>query len=323
MKLSEALKLFLLEDRAATTNATYRKVLKPAFAFFGNDREVGEVDREDVLRYVAYLRERAVRYENHPRRKTERGGLSPRTIEKHVRSIVTFFHWSADNGFCAVNPADRLRLKRYQRPPGVTKAAAQVELQAILKQAEAKAVTGHPKPLAIFLFLVDTGCRAGEAADMVIGNLSLDDGSAWVLGKGDKLRPVFFGARTAEALRRWLAVHPHPVAEESVFQMTADSLSQVVARMAQRAGIERPIGAHAIRHAVANAWKLAKINIEAIQLKMGHDDVVTTLKMYGNTEWDYVRHTSRELELAALDGPRPTSFNLKAPRVLPGNKKTG
>lgn len=323
MKLSHALKTFLLEDRAASTNATYRKVLSRAIDFWGPDREVYQIAKSDVLLYVQHLREQTVRYESHPRRQAERGGLSPYTIEKHVKSLSTFFRWCVDNEYCLTNPADKLRLRRFQRPPGSTKAATQKEMQAILRLAEAKAITGHNKHLAIFLFLADTGCRAGEAASAVIGNLSLEAGSAWVLGKGDKLRPVFFGPRTAEALRQWLAVHPKPTAEETVFQMTADSISQVVARMAQQAGVERPLGAHAIRHAVANAWKLAKVNVEAIQLKLGHDDLVTTLKMYGNTEWDYVRHISRELELAAIDGPRPASFVLGAPRVLPGNKKTG
>jgi integrase/recombinase XerD len=324
MKLNCALENFLLEDRADSTNATYRKVLSRALNFFGPDREAGEITKPDILLYVQHLREQEVRYEFHPTRQTERGGLSPRTVEKHVKSLTTFFRWCADNGYCEVTPVDKLRLRRFQRPPGVTKAATQAELQAILRFAQAKAITGHPKPLAIFLFLADTGCRAGEAASVAIGNLSLETGSAWVLGKGDKLRPVFFGPRTAEALGKWLAVHPRPIADEFVFPLTADSLSQVIARMAQQSGIERPIGSHAIRHAVANAWKLAKINVEAIQLKLGHDDVVTTMKMYGNTEWDYVRHISQQLELAAIDGPRPAPFVLGAPRILPGarNKKS-
>jgi site-specific recombinase XerD len=323
MKLNEALRVFLLEDRAVSTNETYRKVLGRALDFLGHDRDIDLITKEDVLRYVQHLREQTVRYASHPSRQVEHGGLSPRTVEKHAKSLTTFFRWLVENGYCAANPADKLRLRRFQRPPGVTKAATQAELQAILRLAEAKAVTGHPKHLAIFLFLADTGCRAGEAASVVIGNLSLETGSAWVLGKGDNLRPVFFGPRTAEALRQWLAVHPRPIAEEMVFQMTSDSISQVISRLAEQAGIERPLGSHAIRHAVASAWKLAKVNIEAIQLKLGHDDVVTTLKMYGNTEWDYVRHVSQQLELAAINGPRPTSFILSAPRVLPGNKKTG
>ncbi|MBI5957899.1 MAG: tyrosine-type recombinase/integrase [Chloroflexi bacterium] len=320
MRFKEALGAFLMEDRAPSTNATYKKVLGRALEFLG-DRDVDLITKEDVLRYVKHMRERTMRYETHGRRPSEQGGLSPKTIEQHVKSLTTFFRWMVVNGHRSNNPIENLQLRRYQRPPGSTKAATQKELQSILKIAEAKAVVGHPKHLAIFLFLADTGCRAGEAASMVIGNLSLEAGSAWVLGKGDKLRPVFFGSRTGDALRQWLMIHPKPIAEETVFLISSDSISQVISRLAQQAGIERPIGSHAIRHAVANAWKLAKVNMEAIQLKLGHDDVVTTMKMYGNTEWDYVRHQSHELALAAIEGPRPTAFTLSAPKILPGSSR--
>jgi site-specific recombinase XerD len=322
MQLREALQLFLMEDRAPSTNDSYSGVLRKALAFFGPERDIDLITREDVQRYVQHLREQNTRYEGHSQRPPESGGLSPKTIEKRVKTLVTFFRWLQDNGHRTDNPAGNLRLRRYQRPPGSSKAATPDELQAILHVAEAKATTGKPKHLAVFLFLADTGSRAGEAASLLIGNLDLKQMGAWVLGKGDKLRPVYYGHQTTTALRAWLEVHPHPVADDIVFGMTADSLSQVIARLAQQAGIERPIGAHAIRHRVGQVWAAARMSEQATQLKLGHDDPAVTVEMYYNTTWDQIQRASLELALAAIFGLPSEPTRLQAPMTPPASRET-
>jgi len=318
MNFSQAVELFLLEDRAPSTNAAYRKALLRAADFFGTLRDIDLVTREDVLRYIQHLREQPTRYENHPRRPAERGGLSPRTIEKHVKTLITFFRWLQRYEYLAHNPAADLHLRRYKRPHGSSRAATAEELQAMLHIAQAKASLGRPKHLAILLFLADTGCRAGEAASLLIGNLDLVQKGAWVYGKGDKCRPVFFGGDTADALRAWLDVHPVPTAHETFFQMTSDSLSQVISRLAKAAGIERPIGAHAIRHRVGQVWATARMGEQATQLKLGHENSAVTIEMYYNTTYDHVQQASNELSLAAIYGlpSEPTGFKrmpLRAP----------
>lgn len=317
--LSEALERFLLEDRAEATRTSYRKVLKKAIAFFGPGRAVDAPVREDVLRYVAYLREQSARYTDHPTRPIERGGLSPKTVEKHVKTVVTFFNWLVENGYRLDNPAGHLRLRRYRRPLGVSKAATPAELQAMYRVAMAKAELGRPLHLAVLLFLADTGCRAGEAAALTVGDLLLGEQAAWVNGKGDKTRPVFFGARTTAALAAVLALKPEALAETPLFGLNTDSLSQVINRLAKDAGIARPIGAHAIRHRVGQVWASAKMGEQATQMKLGHDSAAITVEMYYNTTWDHIRQATKTLELAAIFGVPDEPPSL--PRSLPLPKK--
>lgn len=302
LTLSEALTLFLLEDRARATRDTYRKVLQRAFAFFGPARLLTDITRQDILRYLSYLRDQSVRYADHPLRPAERGGLAPRTIEKHSRSLSTFFNWAVDQEYLQASPAARLKLRRYQRPPGSSKAATPEELKAILEVAEAKAKLGKILHLAIFLFLCDTGARAGEAASLTLDDLNLETFTAQSIGKGDKMRPLFFGRRTATVLQTLLDQRSEDDPDDRLFGMTADSLSQVIYRMAKRAGIKHPIGSHAIRHRVGQVWSGARLSEQATQMKLGHDDPAVTIEMYYNTTWDYIRETSLELELASIYG---------------------
>ena len=53
-------------------------------------------------------------------------------------------------------------------------------------------------------FLLDCGVRISEACDLRLDQLDLDEGVAIVKGEGSKVRPVYFGARTARALDRYV-----------------------------------------------------------------------------------------------------------------------
>jgi integrase len=317
--LSSALDLFLLEDRAPSTRRTYHQVLSRAIKFFGPDRDIDLVSHEDILRYLAHLREQNIRYADHPTRPIQQGGLSAKTIEKYVKTLTAFFGWACERGYRGDNPASNLKLRRSQRPPGDSKAATPAELQAMLRIAEAKALLGKPLHLALLVFLADTGSRAGEAASLTLGNLLLDEHGAWVQGKGDKVRPVFFGEKTASILRLWLSHLPDAGSSTSVFNMTAPAISQAIRRMSKAAGLKRSLGSHAIRHRVGQVWQTAKMGEQATQLKLGHDNPTVTIQMYYNTTWDQVAQASEDLALAAIYGlpsepPRltaPTNFFLR------------
>jgi site-specific recombinase XerD len=318
LTLSAAVARFLLEDRAPATRTTYRKVLTQALAFFGPQRAVDLVTRDDVLLWIAHLRNQTERYVNHPQRGIAQGGLSPKTIEKRVKTLITFFNWLEECEYLEKNPTNAIKLRRYQRPPGTSRAATPDELQAMLAVAEAKARLGNKKHLAVFLFLCDTGCRAGEAASLVVSNLHIQQLGAWVIGKGDKMRPVFFGQRTAAALMDWLAVHPHHTADARVFDMSnADSLSQIVRRLAQDAAIQRPLAAHAIRHRVGQVWSTARMGEQATQLKLGHDDPAVTIEMYYNQTYEHIQQASVELSLASIYGLPSEPNRIAAPFFAP------
>jgi integrase len=318
LTLSQAVERFLLEDRAPATRVSYHQDLDLAMRFFGPERGLDLVTREDILHWVDRLRSQTSRWDNHPSRPTMRGGLSPKTIEKRVKTLTTFLNWCEREGHISTSPARNLKLKHYKRPPGASQAATPDELKAILAVAEAKARLGNPKHLAIFLFLCDTGCRASEAANLVIGNLHVAQLGAWVHGKGDKVRPAFFGQRTATALNAWLNQHPHPTPDATVFDLGSGSaLSQVIRRMAYDAGIEHPLSAHAIRHRVGQVWASARVGEQVTQLKLGHDTPAITIEMYYNQTYDHVQQISTELSLASIYGLPTEPVRLARPLFAP------
>lgn len=302
MLLTEAVELFLARDIAPSTVHSHRRDLASFMATVAPTLPVEAVTEHDINRWIRLMREQDTRYATHPRIPTTAGGLSPMTVEKRIKTVRALFNWLVRIGELETSPFRGVTTRRAKRPTATSKAVTRDELQAIHRIALARAHLGKPKALAIFLFLVDTGCRAGEAAGLTLERLHLDGGYAWVLGKGDTLRPVFFVEETAEAIRRWLAVRPDKPGDTRVWQMKADSLSQVIYRMAQTAGIPRPIHAHAIRHAVGRTWAQSVPNEQLTQLKLGHENPSVTIQHYYNSRRDDVQRMSQQLGLAALYG---------------------
>ncbi len=78
------------------------------------------------------------------------------------------------------------------------------------RQAEAflagrgRSLVDARRDTAIVMFLLDTGARRAELADLQLGDLDLDLDVAIVLGKGRRERALTYGRRTAVALDGYL-----------------------------------------------------------------------------------------------------------------------
>jgi site-specific recombinase XerD len=82
-----------------------------------------------------------------------------------------------------------------------------------------------------------------------------------VMGKGRRARAVPFGAKTADALRRYLRARlRHPKAETTNAlwlsrqgALTPSGIAQVLERRGREAGVE-DVHPHRFRHSFANSW---------------------------------------------------------------------
>ena len=57
---------------------------------------------------------------------------------------------------------------------------------------------------ALLRVFLDTGCRLAEVTDLRQGDVDIDDQTIGVRGKGNRVRVVTFGIKTAQALDRYL-----------------------------------------------------------------------------------------------------------------------
>lgn len=298
MLLQEALRLYLLVDRAEQTQTTYERMLTRFVEDIGPRRHLDHVTPEDLDAYIADLRSQRVKYADHPTRPAVSEALSPATVYKWIKTIKAFFNWCVQREYLDRSPARFLSARRPARPLGQGKAAKPDEVGEILAAARYK-----PRDRAIALLLAQSGCRAGDVAGLRIDQLDLQSRSAVVDGKGAKRRTIHFEEETAEALAAWLEKRPevdHPYVFTSTRgrgPLTSAGVSQIVRRLCKTAGLDRTLGAHAFRHFVGMTLARNRVAPPVIQEYLGHSNIMTTMGYCAAVEEEDLREASRLLSM--------------------------
>lgn len=282
MFLKKAIDLFLGEYKA-TTRKTYAASLTILRDYLGPARPLADIQPAHVIEFfqkVIYSRD-----------------LAPATIQKHTKTVKTFFNWCVRIDLLAKSPAAAVRGRKL--PSAITreKAMTDTELSAILEAVR----YDKPRDFAMILFLADTGCRRGGVAGLQIKDIDWVKLRATVTEKGEKSRLVAFSPLCALAIQRWLANRQahYTIKGVHVFStdgspMKAENVSLIIRRAAQVAGV-RVLSSHSLRHRKGHQLADSRIAPSIAATLLGHSDVTITLKHYYPADWESAEAAAREL----------------------------
>lgn len=231
-------------NKAPSTIASYLTVGENLLTYLrahGMPTTAGAVAREHVEAFLADLTDRC----------------SPATVAKHYRSLQQLFRWLVEDGEITRSPMERMR------PPQVPEQPVDVltddELSRLLATCRGNTFENR-RDTAILRLLLDTGMRASELVGLALDDVDFEVDVAFVLGKGRRGRGVPFGAKTADALRRYLRARArHPLADSPALwlgkkgPMTDSGLRQLLERRGREAGVGN-VHPHRFRHTFAHAW---------------------------------------------------------------------
>ena len=180
----------------------------------------------------------------------------PATAWTRYRSLQQFFRWCLEEGEIKESPMARMRPPAVpEEPPAVLDADA---LRKLLKACEGRAFDDR-RDMAVIRLLIDSGMRRGEVANLTLADLDLDNGVAVVMGKGRRPRSCPYGAKTGQAIDRYLrarAQHRYAYLPDLWLgyagAMTDSGIYQIVERRAKQVGLK--VNPHQLRHSFAHAW---------------------------------------------------------------------
>lgn len=134
---------------------------------------------------------------------------------------------------------------------------------------------------ALFEFMFSTGCRIGEIVTLNKNCINWTDRSAIVTGKGDKEREVYFNIRCEIWLKRYLDERSDKesaifVTERFPHRMSIAQMRYIIKRISSRAGINKNIHPHQLRHSYATHLLNNGAPIDVIQSLLGHEKSETT-----------------------------------------------
>ncbi len=156
---------------------------------------------------------------------------------------------------------------------------------------------------AILELFYSSGLRVSELCSLVLQQVDLDLGALKVYGKGSKERVCPMGRKAKETLGRYLELaRSQFVKAKTGSAVFLSSRGQAISRKtvwllvkthARRAGIERPVKPHMLRHSFATHLLTGGADLRVIQELLGHADIATT-QIYTSVESERVRSAHDE-----------------------------
>ncbi|BCX82311.1 integrase/recombinase XerD [Methylomarinovum caldicuralii] len=258
--------LWLEEGLSANTLAAYRSDLKRFAAWL--DKPLPEAGQGDI---AAYLGQRL------------HDGASRRTSARLLSSLRKFYRYLVRERLLEADPCSGIESPYLGRSLPASLSEAEVE-----RLLEAQDVTD---PLGLrdrcmLEVLYATGLRVSELTGLRFEQMDLQQGLVRVFGKGSKERLVPLGEEALAWLVRYLQ-EGRPLilrgrSAEAVFvthrggAMTRQAFWQLIKRYARKAGIDKPLSPHTLRHAFATHLLDHGADLRVVQLLLGHSSLSTT-----------------------------------------------
>jgi site-specific recombinase XerD len=209
---------------------------------------------------------------------------SESTARTRFIALRAFYTWLADEGEIERSPMDRMKVPKVaDQPTGVLD---DDQVADLLRACSGRDFLSR-RDAALIRLMYDSGTRRSEVAGMLVEDVHLNEQTILVTSKGGDQEYVYFGARTARDLDRYLRVRPHhPKAALPQLwlapkgALTGSGLYQMLQERAAQAGLDVHVRPHLFRHSFAHSLKAAGASDEDTA-RLGRWKDVKVMGRYG------------------------------------------
>ena len=202
-------------------------------------------------------------------------GLNPSTINTLLGCVQRFYGHLIREEQVAVSP---VRAQHYlQEPEPLPRALSDEQVSRFLAGIE------PVLDRAVFLLLLRSGRRLGEVVALELGDVELEAHQLFIRHghKNRRGRVVYFSADAGQALQRWLEDRWSPQTPKLFHNREGRSLNHRWVQRhfrasAARAGLERHLTVHSLRHTFACQLLNAGVDLVTLQELLGHDSILMT-----------------------------------------------
>lgn len=218
-------------------------------------------------------------------------GVQNSTIAKEISIIRCFFIWLENNDYVVKSPmrkVDSIKLEKRLR-----KALTAEELEMMMDSCKTL------RERALIEFFFSTGCRLDEVQKANRDDLDWQKSSVNVIGKGNKERPVYITDKARVHIRKYL-LSRSDVCEALFITMRKPykrlgrrSIEREISKIAARAGLEKRVFPHLLRHTTAKTLLNRGASLYEVQKILGHDHPATT-QIYAQMEDESVKSAHKK-----------------------------
>jgi integrase/recombinase XerD len=209
-------------------------------------------------------------------------GRSQSTVIRSIASLRSFYYFLTARGCVAFNPAKSIASVRSERKLPQILTSKEVDL--FLAQPECSDPKGY-RDKAMLELLYATGIRVSELINLDLQNLNLSAGLLRCESRGrERIIPLYPSAVRAiseyvEKIRPQMVEQPD---EPALFvnvngrRMSRQGFWKIIKYYQEKAGIQKDITPHTLRHSFAAHLLENGADLRSIQEMLGHADISST-----------------------------------------------
>lgn len=260
--------LWLEDGLSKNTLESYRSDLAQFSVWLGSQKiTLIQANQADIQQYLA------IKFPD----------SKPRSIGRLVASMRRFYRYWLREKVIEVDPT--LQIESPKLPRSLPKSLNEQEVEDLLDAPDINLPIGL-RDRAMLELLYASGLRVSELVTIKVNEVSTQDGVVRVTGKGSKTRLVPMGEEAADWIVRYLK-HGRPEMLEKRLSddlfvttraaaMTRQAFWYLIKRYALKAGIQKPMSPHVLRHAFATHLLNHGADLRVVQMLLGHSDISTT-----------------------------------------------
>jgi len=261
---------------------TYERLLNKFFSWLKSNNleklKPSELTKDHIWKYRVFLSKNISPKTKEPlKRSTQNHYLIA------LRNLLKFF---AQRDIAAL-PADKIQLAKQQSSKSV-KFLNLEQIKDLLDSPIPNTRTGL-RDKAILEVLFSTGMRVAELVALNKDQFRIKpdtkDLELSIVGKGNRVRPVYFSERCLNVLKKYLKTRDDK--EKALFirykgpknaplRLTTRSVENIVKKHVIRAGLPLSTVVHTLRHSFATDLLAKGVDLRVVQEFLGHKSIATT-----------------------------------------------
>lgn len=235
------------------------------------------IEQIDILNYINYL--------------FDEKKLKDRSIKRKIISLKIYFNFLEDNSIIKTNPFTKLKFKFKQEkklPKTLQKSEVKKLLETVYNELNSS-ITPYKKfetirNISLLEILISTGIRIQEASSITLNDISLQEKTIIIHGKGRKERQLFIlNKYVLSSLKNWLTIRKTSSPKcNNIFinkygnPLSIHSIENIFRKYKTLSNINIKATPHYLRHTFATNLLTNGADLRSVQEILGHSSISTT-----------------------------------------------
>jgi integrase/recombinase XerD len=210
-------------------------------------------------------------------------GARPRSTARQLSSFRRFYRHLVRLGEIKEDPTAQIAMPKVGR--SLPRSLTEEEVESLLAAPAVSDPLGH-RDRTMLEVLYATGLRVSELVNLKLSAVNLNQGVLRIVGKGDRERLIPLGEEAVQWVQQFLQGPRGEILLERqtdyLFptrrgdRMTRQAFWHIIKRYARKAGVQKELSPHTLRHAFATHLLNHGADLRVVQMLLGHSDLSTT-----------------------------------------------